>query len=79
METMKAVVFTGTDHISLEQVPKPHPRAGEAVIRITTTTICGTDVNHQRDRALKVGLYPWGVPSERVAALAEAHAVDDQC
>jgi len=35
--------------------------------------------SHQRDRVLKVGLYPWGVPSERVAALAEAHAVDDQC
>ena len=35
--------------------------------------------SHQRDRVLKVALYPSGVPVARVAALAEAHAVDDQC
>jgi threonine dehydrogenase-like Zn-dependent dehydrogenase len=27
-----------------EEVARPRPRAGEAVIRITATTICGTDV-----------------------------------
>lgn len=42
---MKAVVFRGTDHIRVEEVPRPVPRAGEAVIRITTTTMCGTDVH----------------------------------
>ena len=45
MTTMKAVVFKGKDRIAVEEVPKPVPRAGEAVIRITTTTICGTDVH----------------------------------
>jgi len=45
MKTMKAVVFKGKDRIAVEEVPKPAPRAGEAVIRITTTTICGTDVH----------------------------------
>ena len=42
---MKAVVFKGKDRIAIEEVAKPTPRAGEAVIRITTTTICGTDVH----------------------------------
>jgi len=45
MKTMKAVVFKGKDRIAVEEVPKPRPRAGEAVIRVTTTTICGTDVH----------------------------------
>jgi alcohol dehydrogenase len=57
METMKAVVIAGKDRISLEQVAKPHPRAGEAVIRITTTTICGTDVHIVRgEYPVKPGL-----------------------
>ncbi len=45
MRTMKAVVFKGKDRIAIEEVPRPTPGAGEAVIRITTTTICGTDVH----------------------------------
>ena len=42
---MKAVVFRGPDHISVETVPVPTPGYGEAVIRVTLTTICGTDVH----------------------------------
>ncbi len=45
METMKAVVFRGVNDLRIEEVPKPKPKAGEAVIRITATTICGTDVH----------------------------------
>ena len=45
MHTMKAVVFHGVNDIRVEEVPKPQPRAGEALIRITATTICGTDVH----------------------------------
>ena len=45
MQTMKAVVFKAKDHIALEEVARPQPRHGEAVIRITATTICGTDVH----------------------------------
>jgi NADPH:quinone reductase-like Zn-dependent oxidoreductase len=45
MKTMKAVVFKGKDRIAVEEALKPTPRAGEAVIRVTTTTICGTDVH----------------------------------
>lgn len=45
MDVMKAIVFRGPNSISIDERPKPVPRAGEAVIRITATTICGTDVH----------------------------------
>jgi len=57
MATMKAVVFKGKDRIAVEEVRKPTPRGGEAVIRITTTTICGTDVHIVRgEYPVKPGL-----------------------
>ena len=43
--TMKALVFHGPGKISLETVPIPKARAGEVVIRVTLTTICGTDLH----------------------------------
>src|SRR6185369_11972098 len=45
MELMKAAVFRGPGTIEIEERKKPVARAGEAVIRVTTTTICGTDVH----------------------------------
>ena len=45
MEKMKANVFHGRNNISIEEVPRPTAGAGEAVIRITLTTICGTDLH----------------------------------
>jgi threonine dehydrogenase-like Zn-dependent dehydrogenase len=39
---MKATVFHGPNDIRVEEVPRPHARAGEAVIRITLMTICRT-------------------------------------
>ena len=43
--TMRALVFHGANQITLETVPIPRARAGEAVIRVTLTTICGTDLH----------------------------------
>jgi len=43
--TMNALVFHGPGEISLETVPIPKARAGEVVIRVTLTTICGTDLH----------------------------------
>src|ERR1700682_3032115 len=55
--TMKALVFYGTGQIGLETVPIPRPRAGEAVIRVTLTTICGTDLHILRgEYPVKAGL-----------------------
>ena len=45
MQKMKAVVFHGVGDLRVEDVPRPRPRAGEAVIRVSATTICGTDVH----------------------------------
>jgi alcohol dehydrogenase len=55
--TMKATVFHSPNHISVEEVPRPAAAVGEAVIRITLTTICGTDLHILRgEYAVKPGL-----------------------
>jgi threonine dehydrogenase-like Zn-dependent dehydrogenase len=76
MKTMKAVVFKGKESIAIEEVPMPRPHAGEAVIRITTTTICGTDVHIVRGEypvkpGLVLGHEPVGVIAELGAGLEE--------
>jgi alcohol dehydrogenase len=43
--TMRALVFRGPNQIGIEQVSIPQPGPGEAVIRVTLTTICGTDLH----------------------------------
>ncbi|MFY9532218.1 MAG: NAD(P)-dependent alcohol dehydrogenase [Candidatus Acidiferrales bacterium] len=43
--TMKALVFRGPNQIGIEEVAIPKPGPGEAVIRVTLTTICGTDLH----------------------------------
>jgi alcohol dehydrogenase len=45
LRTMKAAVFVAPGRIELQERPIPVAGAGEAVIRVTTTTICGTDVH----------------------------------
>src|SRR6202790_3277250 len=55
--TMKALVFYGPGKIGLETMPIPRPRAGEVVIRVTLTTICGTDLHILRgEYPVKPGL-----------------------
>jgi threonine dehydrogenase-like Zn-dependent dehydrogenase len=66
---MKAVVFRGKGQIGIEEVPKPVAGPGEAVIRITATTICGTDVHIVRGEypvkpGLVLGHEPVGVIDE---------------
>ncbi len=43
--TMKALVFRGPNDIRVENVPKPEAGFGEAVVKVTLTTICGTDIH----------------------------------
>jgi len=45
MEPMKATVFHSANNIRVDEVPRPRAGVGEAVIRITLTTICGTDLH----------------------------------
>jgi threonine dehydrogenase-like Zn-dependent dehydrogenase len=80
MKTMKAVVFKGKDRIAVEEVPKPAAKAGEAVIRITATTICGTDVHIVRGEypvrpGLILGHEPVGVIEELGPGLEKDYAV----
>ena len=44
-EMMKANVFYGPNDIRIEQVPKPRAGHGEVVVKVTLTTICGTDIH----------------------------------
>lgn len=43
--TMRAAVFHGPNDLRVEEVPKPHAGPGEALLRVTLTTICGTDLH----------------------------------
>lgn len=44
-KTMKAAVFHGPDNLSIEEVPRPRPGAGEVVIKVSRCGICGTDLH----------------------------------
>ncbi|MGB7922850.1 MAG: alcohol dehydrogenase catalytic domain-containing protein, partial [Pyrinomonadaceae bacterium] len=57
MEKMRATVFRGVNDIRVEEVERPRSGVGEAVIRITLTTVCGTDLHIVRgDYPVKSGL-----------------------
>jgi alcohol dehydrogenase len=68
-DTMRANVFHGPNDIRIEEVARPHAGVGEAVIRITLTTICGTDLHILRGEypvrsGLVIGHEPVGVIEE---------------
>ena len=68
-ESMKALVFHKPGQIELQDVPIPTPGPGQAVIRITLTTICGTDLHILRGEypvrpGLIIGHEPVGVVHE---------------
>lgn len=69
MKKMKATVFHGKNSIRVEEVERPRPAIGEALIRITLTTICGTDVHilageYPVKPGLVIGHEPVGVIEE---------------
>jgi alcohol dehydrogenase len=68
MRTMKAAVFIAPGRIVLDEKPVPAVGPGEALIRITTTTICGTDVHILR------GEYP--VASGRIIGHEPVGVID---
>ena len=66
MKKMKAAIFIEPGRIVLDEKPVPDIGPLDALIRITTTTICGTDVPILRGeypvaRGLTVGHEPVGV------------------
>lgn len=69
MTPMRATVFHGKDQIRVEEIERPHAGAGQAVIRVTLTTICGTDLHILRGEypvqpGLVIGHEPVGVIDE---------------
>lgn len=66
MPSMKAAIFVEPGRIVLDEKPIPSPGPNDAVMKITTTTICGTDVHILKGeypvaKGLTVGHEPVGV------------------
>jgi threonine dehydrogenase-like Zn-dependent dehydrogenase len=73
MTTMRAAVFENKS-IKLREVPRPKPGPTDALLRITLTTICGTDVHILKGEypvrpGLVVGHEPVGVIEELGSAV----------
>ena len=69
MQKMRAYVFSGINDARIEAVTRPHAGVGEAVIRVTLTTICGTDLHIVRGEypvkpGLIIGHEPVGIIEE---------------
>jgi alcohol dehydrogenase len=69
MKTMRANVFQGVNQYRIMEVKRPTAGVGEAVIRVTLTTICGTDLHIVRGEypvkpGLIIGHEPVGVIEE---------------
>lgn len=82
MTTMRANVFRGKDDFGLQEVPIPRAQPGEVVIRITLTTICGTDLHIVRGEypvqpGLTIGHEPVGVVTE-IGAGVRGYEIGDR-
>jgi len=69
MRTMKAAVFVERGRIVLEERPVPEIGPNDALVRVTTTTICGTDVHilkgeYPVDKGRIIGHEPVGTIAE---------------
>jgi len=65
-QMMKAAVFVEPGRIVLDDKPIPEPGPNDALVRITTTTICGTDVHilkgeYPVEKGLTIGHEPVGI------------------
>lgn len=69
MEKMRANVFRAVNRFQVEEVERPRAGVGQAVIRVSLTTICGTDLHIVRGEypvkpGLTIGHEPVGVIEE---------------
>src|SRR5437763_7760659 len=74
MSKMRAAVFHGVNDLRVEEVERPRAGVGEAVIRVTLTTICGTDLHivcgeYPVEPGLIIGHEPVGVIEELGAGI----------
>ncbi len=53
---MKAVTLHGPGQVRVESVPMPSiPNEGDALVRVTTSAICGSDLHLYRYRLFDAG------------------------
>lgn len=81
-DTMRAAVFRGKHDIHIEEVAKPTCGPTDAIVRVTTTTICGTDSHIWRAEypvanGRIVGHEPVGVV-DQVGEAVQGYAVGDR-
>jgi alcohol dehydrogenase len=70
MATMRAAVFLGKGRIEIREVPRPEPGPGQALVKVTLTTICGTDVHILKgEYPVKAGLIVGHEPVGRIEEL----------
>jgi alcohol dehydrogenase len=73
LRTMRATVFVEPGRIELQERPVPRPGAGEALVKVTTTTICGTDIHILKgEYPVRAGLVIGHEPVGVIAALGPA-------
>src|SRR6187397_2583299 len=83
MKRMSAVVVRGQGRVAVEDVARPSAGPGEAIVRITTTTICGTDVHIVRGEypvkpGTVLGHEPVGIIDELGAGLDKYYRVGER-
>src|ERR1700759_652398 len=66
MPRMRAAIFVEPGRIVLDEKPIPNPGPLDALLKITTTTICGTDVHILKGeypvaKGLTIGHEPVGI------------------
>jgi threonine dehydrogenase-like Zn-dependent dehydrogenase len=71
-KTMKALVFAGRDRVELREEPIPEIGPNDALVKVTLTTICGTDVHivqgeYPVSPGMTIGHGPVGVIEKRGA------------
>jgi threonine dehydrogenase-like Zn-dependent dehydrogenase len=72
---MKAVVFRGIGDIQIEQVPDPHiQETTDAIVRITSSAICGTDLH--MIRGSMPGIKPGTILGHEGVGIVEEIGVD---
>ena len=71
MDYMKAVVFHGNDDLRFEPVPRPRLiNAGDALVRVTASTICGSDI-HIKHHGERMGVKPGNIIGHEFVGIVE--------
>ena len=68
---MKAMVFHGNNDLRVEEVPKPQIISSQdALVKVTTSTICGSDI-HQKYHGEQMGVLPGTIIGHEFVGIVE--------